>query len=198
MAKFDDLPPEILDCVIAAINGDRIRALSRHQNTKYIFNINFLRQESKNTLLNLCLTSTRLRALAEPHLYRLWDSNLFGDTAFWNDCHQDSLQRFLRAIILRPDLSRHVHHIGASNWRIWSRGERDSLLSVDDQQVLHNVAERKGLPGLDSTQARGSPGLGGWRSSLEAGSADPLIALLLALTPNLRSIFFGGRCFLKR
>ena len=49
-----------------------------------------------------------------------------------------------------------------------------------DEDLYKQVAEEVDMPDLE-----------GWSLHLREGSADALIALLLALTPNLQSVFFS-------
>ena len=134
------------------------------------------RKGSLDTLLSLCRTSRKVQALAEPHLYRSWTQvyNFYG----WSDARQRSLQGFLSAIIHRPELARHVHHVEAFNW---STDRVLGKLSHHNQDVLAaqtteeaDIAEQLQL-----------------LTRLKDGSADKLIALLLTKTPNLRSIAFA-------
>ena len=181
MAQLNDLPAEIVDCIISYVRKQNdvhpgkngLCACCVHRE------IEKSRRTSLSTLLNLCLTSKKMRTLAEPHLYQIWQPFQSTDDS-WTDDHQRSLQDFLSAIILRPELANHVQQIGAFDWRIKSSGEDDNLLQGDDEELFNEAAEDIDMPDLE-----------GWSTSLEAGSADPMIALLLALTPNLRSILLS-------
>ena len=181
MAQFDDLPPEIVDCIVSSISHQKRNTLSADTVTyEELVQITSSTKENSSTLLNLCLTSKKIRTLTEPHLYQSWGTQRFQASGVeWNDTQQRSLQRFLLTIILRPELANHVKYIIAFRWRTRKPLGDDNLLMGPDQELFNEVAKEVDMPDH-----------GRWSSSLKAGSADPLIALLLTLTPNLRGIFF--------
>ena len=183
MVALDTLPPEILHCIISRVKYQNRHALVVPSTPpSEIGEIERLRQESTTTLSRLCLVSKRLQRFAESHLYEAWEGGrkcLLG-TCVWDDLQQLSLQRFLMTIILRPDLAEHVKYIEAICWRIREPPAEDNLFVGPEWQLFKETAEGVGLSGHDS-----------WGATLKAGSADPLIALLLTQVPNLQELSLG-------
>ena len=183
MVRLDTLPPEILHCIIS-----RVKYQCRHvlvvpsTPRSEIDEIERLREQSTTALSRLCLVSKRLQRFAESHLYEAWEGgrSCLRGASGWDDSQQQSLQRFLLTIILRPDLAEHVKYIEAICWRIREPPDDDNLFVGPEWELFKETAEGVGLTGYDS-----------WSSTLKAGSADPLIALLLTQVPNLQELSLG-------
>lgn len=177
MAQFDQLPAEIVSGIISQISYHD-NTLSEDVSREGMARVIAADKRRCSTLVNLCLTSKKTQMLTEQHLYQYWGA---GDVNHneWSDAQQRSLQRFLLTIILRPELANHIRCIEACNWRIRRPSGHANLLVGPDEDLFNQVAEE-----FDMLK------YGDWSAHLKAGSTDPLIALLLMLTPNLQSINF--------
>jgi len=177
MAQFDDFPAEIVCSILSQISH-HTSTHSGSVSREIMAQIMAADRRRCSTLVDLCLTSKKMRMLTEPHLYRYWGNNQ-GDSREWSDAQQQSFQRFLLTIILRPKLANHIKHIEACNWRIRRPPGQANLLVGPDEDLFNQVAE-------DFDMLK----YGDWSAHLKAGSTDPLIALLLMLAPNVQSISF--------
>ena len=181
MVRLDTLPSEILHCIISRLKYQNRHALAVSSTPSEKYEIKRLREESTTTLSRLCLVSKCLQQFAEFHLYEAWvgGSRELHDEK-WDDSQQRALQRFLLTIILRPDLAKHVRYIEVIRWRIRETPDDDNLFMGPEWQLFKETALEVGLGGHES-----------WSSTLKAGSADPLIALLLTQVPNLQELSLG-------
>ncbi|KAL8818371.1 MAG: hypothetical protein Q9191_007956 [Dirinaria sp. TL-2023a] len=178
MVRLDTLPSEILHCIISKIKYQSRHALALPTTGFQRRQIKRLREKSMITLSRLCLVSKCLQQYAESHLYEAWQSRSCQQVdEEWDDLDQRSLHRFLLTIILRPRLAKHVKYIEAIHWRIRETPGDDNLFMGPEWQLFIDTAVEVGLAGHES-----------WSCTLKAGSADPLIALLLTQVPNLQEL----------
>jgi len=177
MAQFDDFPAEIVCGVISQISY-HTSTHSGKASREGMAQIMAANKKRCSTLVDLCLTSKKMRTLTEPYLYQYFGTNQVTDKE-WSDAQQQSLQGFLLTIILRPELANHIKCIEACNWRIRRPPGHANLLVGPNEELFNQVAEE-----FDMLK------YGDWSAHLKAGSTDPLIALLLMLAPNLQSISF--------
>lgn len=177
MANFNDLPAEITDSIISQISGNG-NTLSVEVWDECAAQMMAADEQRPSTLANLCLTSRKMQKFTEPYLYRCWGINRPVDEG-WSDARQRSLRQFLLTVISRPELANHIKIVAACNWRIEEPSGYANLIEGSDEHPFIKAAEEYDMLKY-----------GDWACCFKAGSADPLIALLLLLAPNLQIVTF--------
>lgn len=155
-------------------------------------------QEQWLNLANLCRTSKSLRSLAEPLLYQ----NYYKPDTVLRPQARKSFRNYLRTLIHRPDLARHVRTLHIGTWPHY--GSKEHGLCI----LHHNSSFGPGESELDGSEAgkRSSyhlmslylthlatlkvPGFkrGKLAESLEDGAEDAEITILLSLTTQVQTI----------
>lgn len=147
------------------------------------------------TLARVCRTCTRLRAIAEPLLYRAYvkPPNAFKPDRLELEMIENSnlrlhkanrhLRCFVRTLIQRPDLASLVRFMTLGEWdTAHSLRQAGAFTEIPDQDLVHlyRLATRK-------IWIR-KPWAVKWVSYLACGIEDAEVALLLSLTPNLSEL----------
>ncbi|GAB7350542.1 hypothetical protein MBLNU459_g1125t1 [Dothideomycetes sp. NU459] len=146
-------------------------------------------------LARVCRTCTRLRAIAEPLLYRTYvkppnalKPDRLGPEIIENSnlrLHRANrhLRCFLRTLIERPDLARLVRFMTLGEWdTAWSLRKAGAFTELPDQDLVHSYRLATKEIWLRK------PWAVKWVSYLACGIEDAEVALLLSLTTNLTEL----------
>ncbi|KAB8279601.1 hypothetical protein BDV30DRAFT_232743 [Aspergillus minisclerotigenes] len=174
MVQLQDLPIELLSHCLSFIKS---RNLTRILSVKSLNRDGMLSitPQIRYNLMNVSLVSRKFRDLAQPLLFRDFEEN--GDL--------DRLIRFLRAVIVRPQLGKYVHVVTMNPK---GRGSTEAFgedLPKQDSDLFTDTAQELGLG--DEEEA--------WLRGINEVDASSLLALLLTKTPNLRLLYFPGNTF---
>lgn len=180
MARFQDLPQELLCAVIASCQGQHRHALV---SSPYLPGIGLShkiledRRASTNSLLNLCLTSKELNQLTEPYLYESWGTT-GNDFEKWTWRKLRSLYRFLLTILSRPQLASFVRYVEADCWtELYNQKAYLNPYRPADIKLLTDAARKVAMPDVNA-----------WIWALKDGSSDALLALLFSQVVRLREL----------
>ena len=146
--------------------------------------------EDSNTLFQLCLTSSWIRQLAEPLLYKTFNHSDSRGTKEDDKYRRWQLRTFIRTLILRPDLAFRVETVNIGYWEEECFDDDDEPgLSGTTPQTYEEVVETEGGFGvfLEALEAAGLFLEKPLADFLNRGLEEPLIALIFALCPNVQA-----------
>lgn len=180
MARFRDIPQELLCAIIASCQDQHRHALV---SSPYLPGIGLAykilndRRVSTKSLLSLSLTSKELNRLTEPYLYESWGTT-GNDCESWTRVKLRSLQRFLLAILSRPHLASYVRYVEANCWTELGIQQVHFISSQSaDIQLLTQAARKVAVPDVES-----------WIWALKTGSSDAYMALLFSQAVRLKEL----------
>lgn len=180
MARFHDLPQELLCAIIASCQDQHRHALV---SSPYLPGIGLAhkiledRRVSTNSLLSLCLTSKELNQLTEPCLYESWGTTGV-DCERWTEKKLRSLQRFLLTILSRPHLASFVKYVEADCWtELYNQKVCFISSRPADIKLLIETARKVAVPDADA-----------WIWGLRDGSSDAYMALLFSQVVRLKEL----------
>jgi hypothetical protein len=140
--------------------------------------ISFLSNDIQ-TLYRLSIVSKDLNYLTNPYLYSTYSSPVANADS--------STFLFLRTIIRRPDLARHVKRVFLHSFESSNSShpmQRQHKLSDEDNE-LFKIEVRYFCDSRNDLKLNET-----WLRELKRDSEDARVALLLALLPNLEFLFF--------
>lgn len=132
------------------------------------------------TLLSLSLTSKATHAAVVPHIY--------GDISMcWKENRPPRLDQTARSLLENPRLATHTRRLALK-----SKYFRSSLETVNGTPLVSIKELPMGKAGA-FIKASGLPQARQeeWSQALALGSVDALVTLLIALLPNLTSLYLG-------
>ncbi|RAL06862.1 F-box protein [Aspergillus homomorphus CBS 101889] len=160
MAQLSTLPNEIILAIISCFHGPT----------------------DVTELLSLCLTSRRLRLLAQPILFYDYFKYVLAagsDTYLKRRCRIGPLISFARTLVLRPELGKQVHRVCINVNRIltdclsdWPETERNEAVSV-----LTGAIQEMRLPRKAD-----------YMSGIIKSRMNPLVTIIATLAPNLEAL----------
>ena len=165
MARLTDLPEEIL---LPIFHATREPPLPPHHP-----------RPDNRALLQICLTSRTLLYRAQSILY----------SSFWCDDPTKTWQirAFLRTVIARPHLSKHVRALSLIRWRAWNRDSDELDDPRYDEGRSYSTAEnrrdrklfQKAIRSLALSEKQF------WRHAVRTDVDEVYVAVLLLMLPNL-------------
>ena len=172
---LEDIPEEVLTTIVSCLavpNGPLIAEdpYRRPDIKRYPLGWN----GQPLTLSQLCLTSKKLRRIAEPVLYRTFPSIYLG-----------KLRWFLRSIIARPYLATFVEEVCFEDFDTrahYEDSDRDPMPMPEEFGCFFKQAMMSLQPPSDLATE--------WASVFDEGIEDAEVALLVSLCPNLGMIDF--------
>ncbi|BAE60835.1 hypothetical protein COH20_001507 [Aspergillus flavus] len=168
MVQIQDLPIEVLSRCLSFIKWPGLPL------NPFTIDTFIIPHQAMRNLMNISLVSRKFRDLAQPFLFRdLEDLSLDGTPS--------RFIRFLKAIIMRPQLRKYVHSVTLHPM------ESDSLEKFGENLPSHDIEF--------FTRALQEEAL---LSDMTVGFASLLLALLLTKTPNLRMLSLCGTAFSMR
>ncbi|PYI21121.1 hypothetical protein BO86DRAFT_205126 [Aspergillus japonicus CBS 114.51] len=160
MAQLETLPTEIVLDILSCIRGPR----------------------GVRTLLNLCLTSRRLRDITQPLLFNVLYKYVFDydkEVYVKRASRIGPLLAFARTLALRPDLGERLLHlcVNANHSPSDSSGQWPAAARNETIGVLNGIIHQMQIPcKLDYVTA------------INGARINPLIVIIVALAPNLENI----------
>ncbi|KAB8219914.1 hypothetical protein BDV33DRAFT_231337 [Aspergillus novoparasiticus] len=168
MVQIQDLPIEVLSRCLSFIKWPGLPL------NPYTIDTFIIPHQAMRNLMNISLVSRKFRDLAQPFLFRdLEDLSLDGTPS--------RFIRFLKAIIMRPQLRKYVHSVSLHPMESDSLEEFGKNLPSQDINFFTRALQEEAL-----------------LSDITMGFASLLLALLLTKTPNLRVLSLCGAAFSMR
>ncbi|KAE8419899.1 hypothetical protein BDV36DRAFT_293791 [Aspergillus pseudocaelatus] len=177
MVQLQDLPIEVLSHCLSFIRWPYpARALA--WNSLHINDPSDITYRTRRSLMNISLVSRIFRDLAQPLLFRDFEDNN-------EDDNLRRLIRFLKAVIVRPQLGKYVQVVALHPIDYELLDDLKEVLPSQDINFFTRAVQELELG--DQEQA--------WLSVTNRDDASILLALLLTKTPNLRLLYFTGSAF---